>query len=245
VKLFCCYTPAHGVLFTDYFLPSVPRVFSVIPFKLEIQGAGDFLSREFIECICRKLDLILRSIRENDGDVIVWSDIDIQFVDVRPEILLEQLGEHDIAFQREGRKVTDINSGFLICRCHPRVAAFFARVKERLRQSMSTNEQYVINDLLREGGADVSWTYLPITYYARTHGWPPPRDLVLYHANATPGKNGVQKKIRQFRELDFLRRHRIPALIITSIKYAPKRLIRLASEFFTGLGAGGRNSQPG
>ena len=84
--------------------------------------------------------------------------------------------------------------------------------------------------MLKENPTRISWTYLPWSFYARTHGWPPPRHLSLYHANATPGKNGVDQKMRQFREVEFLRRYGLPALLLTSAKYVPKRLWRLASE---------------
>lgn len=243
MKLFCCYTPAHEVLLRDYFLPSVPLAFVLTPIKLEIDGAGDFLSPEFLRCIAQKVELISKSIDENPRSVIVWSDIDIQFFELRPENLLSQLGKHDIAFQREGRNGMEVNTGFFVCHSSPQLSRFFLRVREALQRNPSVNEQYVINQLLRDPTPGVSWTYLPFAYYARTHGWPPPRDLVLYHANATAGDNAIGQKIRQFRELAFLRRFRIPALVITFIKYAPKRLFRLLSERLTrmrgGNGAGG------
>ncbi len=233
MKLFCCYTPAHEILVRDYFSPSVPATFSVAPVQLEIDGPGDYLSSEFLRCISQKVELIVKSIDENSGEVIAWSDIDIQFFDLSPENLLSQLGEHDIAFQREGRKGTDVNTGFFVCRASLRLSMFFQRVREGLQRNPSANEQYVINQLLREPTPELSWTYLPLAYYARTHGWPPPRDLALYHANATVGKNGIGRKKQQFRELAFLRRFRLPALIVTSIKYAPKRFFRLLNERLT------------
>src|SRR5262249_16377653 len=107
---------------------------------------------------------------------------------------------------------------------------FFEKVRDGLQASPGTNEQYIINLLLEDSALDLSWTYLPFSYYARTHGWPPPRQLSLYHANATPGKGGVTTKIQHFKELAFVRRFGFPAVVLTSIKYVPKRLWRLLSE---------------
>jgi len=233
MKLFCCFTPAHEVLLKSCFLPSVPATFAVTAVKLEIEGAGDFLSAEFLQCILQKIELILTTVRENPGEVIVWSDIDIQFFDLDPQKLLLELGEHDIAFQREGPSVQDVNTGFFICRCNAVVEKFFEQVREGLERDASTNEQYFINRLLRDGLANISWSYLPPAYYARTHGWPPPRRMALYHANATAGPNGVQRKMEQFRELAFLRRFGILALVWTSLKYAPKRISRIVRQRFT------------
>lgn len=230
MKLYCCFTPAHQVLFDDYFLPSVPDGFSVTPNRIAIEGAGDFLSPEFVQCIWQKVDLILETVVENFGGIIVWSDIDIQCFELSVADLASELGDSDVAFQREGRNTTDVNTGFIACRCNERTLAFFQKVKGALLQNPTTNEQHVVNELLRAGEPGIAWTHLPFTYYARTHGWPPPRRLALYHANGTMGSNGVWRKIQQFKELAFLRRYGIAALLLTSIKYAPRRLWRLLSK---------------
>lgn len=230
MKLFCCYTPAHEILLKDYFLPTVPQEFKVVATKIDLQGPGDFLSTEFLRCISEKMRLVVQSLEDHRGEVIVWSDIDIQFFDLQSARLVKELGDHDIAFQREGQRVTDINAGFVVCRANEKVCAFFEEVKRRLLQRPEVNEQFVMNELLRKNPQILSWTYLPWPYYARTHGWPPPQNLALYHANATPGKGGVDQKIRQFREVAFLRKYGWLATFVTCIKYIPKRLRRILEE---------------
>ena len=76
--LFCCHTPAHEVLYRQVFLPSVPEGFEVRSTVLGIDGPGDYLSDEFLRCIRAKLDLVVRSVEGNLGDIIVWSDVDIR-----------------------------------------------------------------------------------------------------------------------------------------------------------------------
>jgi hypothetical protein len=39
---------------------------------------------------------------------------------------------------------------------------------------------------------------LPMDFYARSHGWTPPDDLIIYHANCTVAPGSVQQKICQF-----------------------------------------------
>ena len=99
-------------------------------------GFGDLLSPEFLQCISSKVDLILQSIEENRDQIVIWYDIDIQFFDLQPKMLLNQLGNHDIAFQREGHRVTDVNTGFIVCRCNRATAAFFKKVKDGLKQNI-------------------------------------------------------------------------------------------------------------
>lgn len=232
MKLYCCYTPAHEVLFQNYFLLTIPKAFNVISTRLDIAGAGDFLSPEFLHCIGRKMELVIESIRENWGETIIWSDVDVQFYNLQPNLALADLGKNEVAFQRETKAMADVNTGFFICLCNAEVLRFFELVVVGLLENQQANEQWVINNLLQKKTTPLTWDFLPLSYYARTHGWPPPRQLALYHANWTKGKNGVAQKIRQFRELTLIRRLGFPALVIFSIKYAPRRLWRLLSKGF-------------
>ena len=229
MKLFCCFTPAHKVLFETVFAPSVPEGFSLQSEAIELAGDGDFLSPEFLSCINRKIDLVLKSLRANPREVIVWADIDIRFLSLSTADLVLELGDHDVAFQREGKIGDYVNTGFFVCRGNERVISFFQRVVAGLQENPNANEQYVVNQLLCDEPR-ISWTHLPLRYYARTHGWPPPKNLALYHANATMGRAGVARKLQQFRDLDLLRRLPILGLAITSIKFAPKRIKRLLNE---------------
>lgn len=227
MKLFCCFTPAHEILFTNYFAPSVSSEFSITSYRLEIAGAGDFLSSEFLQCIHQKIDLILDSIRQHQGDIIAWSDIDIQFFDLQPSGLEKIIGENDIVFQKEGPKVDEVNTGFFVCRCNQAVENFFLQVRDGLKSNLKANEQLVANQLLQKGSRNLSWGFLPLKFYARSHGWPPPRDMVIYHANYSSGANGIQKKIDQFHDVAFLRRYGWLARVLTTLKYGGKRLLKM------------------
>ena len=233
MKFFCCYTKGHEALFLDYFKPSLPCGIELMPTLLPVSGAGDFLSSEFLECIARKVDLIMKSLRNHSGEIIVWSDIDIIFFKpVVPELqrLLEESGK-EILVQREGKNVADVNSGFFVCKSSPRLIAFFEKVRAALLANPRTNEQYAINELLC-GDCMIDFGYLPLSYYARTHGWPPSQDIALYHANATPGANGVEQKIRQFKELRWIRQYGPVAVAWSSMTKVPKRMARLVRECF-------------
>ncbi|MGC4016773.1 MAG: putative nucleotide-diphospho-sugar transferase [Luteolibacter sp.] len=225
MKVFCCFTPAHEILFSGYFQPSLPSDFEVHSTLLDLKGAGDFYSKEFLECIRRKIDLIVRSMEENDGQVILWSDVDIIFLDGTAadlEATYEASGK-DILFQTESPKTPEVNTGFIVCRASPAVADFFRNVGARLAADPGKNEQAIVNEMLAEGIA-LSWGKLPVKYYARTHGWPAPADIFIYHANYTAGKDGIGQKIRQFRELHAVRRYGLPAKLWFGLKKVPKKL---------------------
>ena len=120
-----------------------------------------------------------------------------------------ELGRHgvDILFQREAHGSDDVNTGFFICRSTPAVQSFWREVGTLLDAHPDWNEQRCVNELLTGSGGNVkapAWGWLPWTFYARTHGWPPPPDAWIYHANYTKGADGVGQKMRQ---MDLARRY--------------------------------------
>jgi hypothetical protein len=227
MKICCCYTPAHEVLFRGYFLPSLPAGLVHESHRLEIPGGGDFLSPEFLQCIRRKITLIRESLIANSRSVILWSDVDIVFQkDMSGVILAAFDGNPDLRLlvQREARRLPDVNTGFLALRCSAETEDFFARVEARLASEPDKNEQAVVNDLLLRDGDPICWDYLPWSFYARTHGWPPPRETHLYHANYTKGADGVGQKIAQFEEFAWMRKHGRPARLWTCLKRAMEKV---------------------
>ncbi len=204
IHLYCCYTEAHAVLFREYFVPSLSNNVLVHALRLDIAGPGDFLSNEFLDCIRRKIDLIIDSVDRHAGDIIVWSDIDIVlFGDFEPEVrkLFDKRPDLDMVLQREGKHTSDVNSGFFAMRCGPRARRFFERVKETMLANPEKNEQPVVNELLFGDEDLVTWDYLPLWYVARSHNWPPETPMRLYHANCTAGADGIRQKRIQFADL--------------------------------------------
>ena len=114
---------------------------------LGIDGPGDYLSDEFLRCIRAKLDLVVRSVEENLGDIIVWCDVNIRFFDLSPSALAAELesSASDVLFQRESPRMDDVNTGFFVCRCTPAVLEFFTAVRSELESHPEENEQMVVN----------------------------------------------------------------------------------------------------
>ena len=78
--------------------------------------------------------------------------------------------------------------------------------------------------------SQIPWSYLPRSFYARTHGWPPPRHLAIYHANYTKGRDGVGQKLAQLREVDWMVRGGWPARILSIARRIPGRIFPLGSK---------------
>jgi hypothetical protein len=229
MHLFCCFTPAHRILYEEVFAPSLPRGFQVHPTLIEEPGKGDFLSPEFLRCIRQKLTLIRDSLENHQGQILIWSDVDIRFVNLTPQSLIADFHStnSDIAFQRESPHLPDVNTGFFICRANPTVGALFHRVQALLAEKPAINEQMAMNQLLAGPNtpSTPTWSHLPRAYYARTHGWPPPTALALYHANYTKGPNAIGQKLAQFRELETLLQGGWPARILSIAKRIPGKIL--------------------
>lgn len=231
--VFCCFTPAHRVLFDQVFLPSIPNDMEVRSTMLDLPGRGDFLSAEFLQCIRDKICLVRQSIDLHRGEIIAWSDVDIRFfrsVSSELSTLLQESG-HSIMFQREDRVSHEVNTGFFVCRCGDPVLRLFEQVHSLLERNPGWNEQRCINSLISTGEL-TGFGRLPLTYFARTHGWPPPRDARIYHANYTMGPDGVGQKIRQFAEADAAirgtRLQRLGTIIRAGARLGPRHLAQAA-----------------
>lgn len=227
MKIYCCYTPAHEVLLRDYFGPSLPSDFELITNLIPLSGRGDFLSTEFLECIRRKMDAVIGSLERSPREVIVWSDIDIMFFEVTAKNLQTEFDSSgkEILFQRESKITQEVNTGFIVCRSSPAMIHFFKEVKNRLLAQPDKNEQWIINDLLNSE-ITPKWGFLSGDYYARTHGWPPPPSIRIYHANYTLGPDGIGQKIRQFHELHLIRKFGLPARIYVAIRLTARKIKR-------------------
>ena len=135
------------------------------------------------------------------------------------ERMFDEDPQIDIAFQKERIEGGEVNTGFIALRCNERVKAFFKKVSRLMADHRDWNEQKVINDLILNDDQwrndRLGWAYLPLSFYARTHGWPPLIDAVLYHANCTIGADGVGQKVRQFRK--FAIHVRRPDIIVRTL----------------------------
>ena len=235
MKLCCCYTPSHADLFEYHFKPSLPSGFQLAAVRLDrLYTDGDFVGEGYLECLRLKIRLVVESLLAAGGnnEILVWSDVDILFLrsDVAEDLRrrMEESGV-DVLFQRDGKSGRGVNGGFYGCRANARSLAFFRAVLAQLELRRDILDQTAINELLCAQQPMLRWDLLPFAYYARSQGWPPPRELMLYHANVTFGAGGVRKKVRQFEELLWIRRVGWPALAWTCLRYAPRRVKRLAA----------------
>ena len=149
------------------------------------EGNGDFGTPGFVQLTRRKIDRLAERVRSYSEDILVWADMDIQFFGLCTPLLLRALKNKDFVIQSEYWPQKKINTGFMAMRCNPATAALFDAVKAMPFETFLFHEQTAIEKYLQENRLKINWAILPWQFWARTHGWPPPIDIVLHHANCT------------------------------------------------------------
>ena len=98
MKAYTIFTPSHKILYSDYFLPTLPDEFDLIPLEIPQEcKTGSFYSEGWSKTCYRKVELFYQACKENFGDIFVFYDPDIQFFGNVKNLLIEELGDYDIA----------------------------------------------------------------------------------------------------------------------------------------------------
>ena len=188
-------TPSLKSLLNDHFLATCPDDLQASVVIHQATGKYAWGSALFLEALYARLDALIDVVRQNQGDVVAWFDVDIQFFGRCSARMLECLGDRDFCFQSEFWPPNgQINVGVMVVRCNPKTLAFFQKARAQDFSSLRFHDQTVIQNLLDAGESDVRWGVLPAEFWAYSHGGMPPDGLLLHHAN---GEGVLAKKIEQ------------------------------------------------
>lgn len=200
MKVLCVITPSHKELFDNFFIKTIPCPENIFLKTLEYKGTGNYKSNSWQNAVKAKIEFVISYIKSvDDSTFFVFSDVDVQFFrgfsldKIRNELLIS---EKDILFQKENLWDDDytVNSGFYIARTSEKILEFFESVYIELDRALQKTDQTFINKLLP--GSNIEWGFLSDKYYARSHGFPPPLDIVCHHANYA---SNIQKKVYQMK----------------------------------------------
>lgn len=174
------------------------------------EGGGNFATRGYVELLRRRTNFLIDLIKERSGQILVWSDVDIQFFGRCEPFIRSALRSADLAFLAEDPARSEVSGGFVAIRCNASTQSFYAAVAATPFENLPFYDQSAVSQLLRSGQPAVSWTMLPGQFWAMSHLGPPPADIVLHHANCTrPFKRwgrpigSIEAKLRQ---MDYVRR---------------------------------------
>ncbi len=197
---------AHEVLFRRYFEPTLPLGLRLEVYEMGTNRSdGAYLSGEWQEAMCAKVRHALDFCRRSpEGEPFIVSDVDVQFFPAFDAAgflaVVDSLG-CSLAFQRERFRDGDreANCGFYAGRNTAPVRDLLAAALENLEQDSIKNEQNAVNRMLRETG--LPYATLDRRFYARTHGFPPPRDIWMHHASWTTNISDKMSQLERVRRI--------------------------------------------
>ena len=151
MRLYALYTPSHAVLKDTFFLPSIQDDFEIIfEFAPQTSQTAVFMSEGWTATTMRKVDLIIRAIEENMGDVFIFSDVDIQFFAPIQECIEKLIEGKDIIMQRNNPEGV-LCTGFFACRANEKTLLLWKDVKKHMHDNKLHSDQISFNKCIKKG----------------------------------------------------------------------------------------------
>ena len=200
MKLYTIFSPSHKEIYEDFFLKTIPNEFEIITTEIEQDcPTGEFYQEGWDRTCFLKVELFIKACEENMGNHFVFSDVDIQFFGNVKEVLLQEIGDYDIACQNDTGPY--YCSGFFICMANERTLNLFREMKKNYvkedQTTLNNNIHLVKSKFLSHRFFTVGHSIgRPWTGQA----FQMPADLLVHHANYTvgvPNKILLLKTVRQ------------------------------------------------
>jgi len=206
IKMYTFYTSSH-VKLKDIWVNSlkdenIERIIKEFPQECK---SGKLFSKGWKEAMLRKVDMILEAIRTNWGDVVIYSDIDIEFFQPIGEKIMELIGSKDLVIQRDTPSGM-VCAGFFALRANERTQSLWKGIRNYMITHNERSDQKTLNKLLRKNNDNtvnpygVVWDYLPKEFLGGATltgvGWKVgkklfiPSDIAMLHANWAGGIEG-------------------------------------------------------
>lgn len=194
MRLYFFSSASHHVLKDDWFLPSLKDEFELVYEEAEqVCENGKFMASGWLETMLGKVDLILRAIRENPGDVFLHSDVDVQFFRPIQSDIETLMRDKDFLVMRDSPRGV-MCPGFFAGRGTPELLDLWTRIRLALQPPGKKHDQDLLNDFVLgevnlmqvavsrfiytttgryvpvwhrqpKKPSDVRWDYLPDRYY--------------------------------------------------------------------------------
>lgn len=221
MKFFCYCTESYQVLVDQWLVPSFQDFGGITVWESERVGPPvNYKEAGWYHIVAEKAECILRAIRENRGELIVFLDPDMQFFAPLEIILRGLMGQFDLLVARDSPQGV-MCSGFMVMRASIKTERLWTNIRDDIGKGRR-DDQDCLNRLLRgriiPGSLSsrgfnrylIRWGYLPPAFFSggmlTGRLWSPgetlevPEVIVMHHANYTVGLN---QKIAQ---LEYVRR---------------------------------------
>jgi hypothetical protein len=193
MKIYTYYTKSHEIFFENYFKKTIQGLEIDATFGEQECQTGSYYQEGWKNTTMKKVDVFIKAVKENMNDVFIFSDVDIQFFGPIKEVLLEELGDADIAIQNDYSG--GLCSGFFICRGNERTLKMFQNMKDNHNSYLE--DQHALNMNLQFCNVKVLstrfWTFGCFGGQWKGQNFDTPDNLLMHHANWT---EGIDNKIK-------------------------------------------------
>lgn len=190
MDIYSLVSDSHEYLKDYFFVPSINRYergnFSLhMAHHDQICKEAKYMSDGWKEMMMFKIDQYITA--SNNSDMFIWSDVDIEFYDAFIENCKEQLGNHEIAFQKGNNN--EYCAGFFIARSTDNVKNFFLHIKNNYQQyqcdqsAINANITKVRAKFLNDDFYNVGFQHRRWSGQDFSIGKP----IKMFHANYTEG----------------------------------------------------------
>lgn len=221
INIYALYTPSHEILVNSFFLPSLDTIndhgINIIIQKEEEQTcqSAQFMQTGWTKTTIKKIELILKAIEENWGNVFVFSDVDIQFFRPFKDVISELMQDYDLLIQKDNPKGT-LCSGFFVCRANHKTKELFSDVLKYMQNHEEISDQRTLNRHISrnktKNNYDISWDYLPTDLFFgggtftgkiwnQKSVLPIPKNPIMHHANWVAGIEGKIKQLEYVKKV--------------------------------------------
>jgi hypothetical protein len=217
MKIFTVVTKSHeGLLYT--FLLALQSQTKLEPVILYNNNNGGCIgTNEWATVIDFKIQQVIKSIKENLNQIIIWSDVDIVFLNKNAERIIEEsMQDKDICCMADNYIGSVLNGGFIAIRCSQKTLQLWNNIALFPKYTEKTYEQYALNSLVKD--SEIRYSVFPLTFWCdhinenciKPHGklfqlendinlvWY--EDTVIFHASArgeVSNKEIILKKVIQ------------------------------------------------
>lgn len=178
MKLFTIVTPNYLPFFENYFQTTLENLndkFELVVHFLTSEPGGDFNTDGFHRINYLKLKYLQEKVLENRGDVILFCDADVIFLNNFQDDILNLIADYDMLFQDDyyaidGIKFDQYNTGVWVVKCNENSIRFFDESLLNLSWEIflkrKMNDQDYVNDQLKSRKEWMKTTKLPLTFSA-------------------------------------------------------------------------------
>lgn len=209
MQCYCCFSETHKPLFNNFFYPTLPKDIKILQYKIENHcKSGEWRSSGWKKAVSEKCKIIENAcINNKKGEIILYSDVDIQFFcDKIERELKEELGDFDIKFQNDG--IAGFCSGFFVFKVSDFTKTLIKDWHNTLINSNSPCDQPTLNHVLKNYDSrkygvlsNKYWSYGQISKKV----WKPGENIDLnhkiyvHHANWTVGIENKKKMMEEIK----------------------------------------------